>query len=260
MELRAGEAGPGTFNVNEWAARAKPMDVPYDQAKPHVMSEVPAAPWIGKDLVLAIKVYGINKREAGWSNTALLAVVAPLAPPTAVDATAVAEGVRVSWKGSSGHYKIFRRVEDNPNFVLMAPVEANEWVDTATEYGKRYEYKVQALQKSGVGDVESELSDAAAVTPVDEFPPAVPKGLNAIVATQGFELVWERNTEPDLAGYRLYRAVGGGNFQKIADIADTPSYSDHSVESGKVYHYKVSSIDRSQNESMPSEPVEIAAP
>jgi hypothetical protein len=260
IELRAGEAGPGTFNVNEWAARAKPMDAPYDQGKPHVMNEMPAAPWIGKDLVLAVKVYGVNKHDAGWSNTALLAVIAPLQPPAGVEATAVAEGVRVTWKSSAGRYKIFRRVEDNPNSSLMATVEKNEWIDAATEYGKHYEYKVQALQKVGTGDVESDLSDAAAVIPLDKFPPAVPKGLNAIVATQGFELVWERNTEPDLAGYRLYRSVGGAAFEKIADIPDTPSYSDRGVESGKMYRYKVSSVDRSQNESAQSEPVEITAP
>ncbi len=260
VELRAGEAGPGTFHVDDWAARAKPMDVVYDQGKPHVMSEMPASPWVGKDLVLAVKVYGVNKREAGWSNTALLAVIAPLEPPMSVEATAVAEGVRVTWKGSAERYKIFRRVEDNPNFALMATVEKNEWIDAATEYRKRYEYKIQALRKLATGDVESELSEAASVTPEDKFPPAVPKGLNAIVATQGFELVWERNTEPDLAGYRLYRSVGGGAFEKLADVADTPSYSDRSVESGKVYRYKVSSVDRSQNESAQSEPVEILAP
>jgi fibronectin type 3 domain-containing protein len=63
-----------------------------------------------------------------------------------------------------------------------------------------------------------------------------------------------------LAGYRLYRAVADGALEKIADIPDAPSYSDHKVESGKRYRYAVSSVDRLGNESKPSEAVEIAAP
>src|SRR5262249_40891008 len=98
------------------------------------------------------------------------------------------------------------------------------------------------------------------VTPIDKFAPAVPKGLNAIIATEGVELVWDRNTESDLAGYRLYRALGDGKFEKIADVSDTPSYSDRKLESGKRYRYAVSSVDRLNNESAQSQPVEITAP
>jgi hypothetical protein len=235
------------------------IDVAFDKQK-HILSETPAAPWVGKDLVLAVKVSGVNKRDAGWSNLAIVNVVAPLAAPTGVEATAVAEGVRVSWQGPAGRYRVFRRVEQDQAVSLMATVEANQWLDTTTEYGKQYHYIIQAVQKTGSGEVESDLSAEKTVTPIDEFPPAVPKGLNAIAAAENIELVWERNTEPDLAGYRLYRAVGDGKLEKIADIQDAPSYSDKKLESGKRYRYAVSAVDRLANESGQSEPVEITAP
>ena len=139
-------------------------------------------------------------------------------------------------------------------------MEANQWLDPATEYGERYRYIVQAVQKAGVSEAESEPSEAAEVTPVDIFPPAVPIGLNAIAGTQNIELVWDRNTEPDMAGYRLYRSAGDGKLEKIADIAETPSYSDRKVESGKHYRYAVTAVDRAGNESKQSEPAEITAP
>ena len=142
----------------------------------------------------------------------------------------------------------------------MATVEANEWVDTTTEYNKKYDYVVQLTRKTGTVDVQSDLSDTIPVTPVDIFPPAVPAGLNAILSTQGIELVWDRNTEPDLASYRLYRALGDGKLEKIADVTDAPSYSDRKVESGKLYRYAVSSVDRLGNESKQSEPVGVTAP
>jgi hypothetical protein len=255
VEVRAGENGPGPFNTNEWAARSKPVEVVSDNKK-HILSELPAGPWVGKEVVLAVKVYGVNKREAGWSNLAIVDVIAPLTAPTGVAVTAVAEGVRVSWQGPAGQYRVFRRVDQDQTVSRMATVEANQWIDTTTEYGKPYHYVVQAVH----GAVESELSEEASVTPIDTFPPAVPKGLNAVAAGEKIELVWDRNTETDLAGYRLYRALGDGKLEKIADIQDAPSYSDGKVESGKRYRYAVSSVDRLDNESNPSEPVEITAP
>ena len=238
---------------------SKRLDVDFDKQK-HILSETPAAPWVGKDLVLAVKVSGVNKRDAGWSNLAIVNVVAPLAAPTGVAATAVAEGVRVSWQGPAGRYRVFRRVEQDQTVSAVATVEANQWLDTATEYGKQYHYIIQAVQKAGSGEAESDLSAEAVVIPVDKFPPAVPKGLNAIAAAENIELVWERNTEADLAGYRLYRAVGDGKLEKIADLQDAPSYSDRKLESGKRYRYAVSAVDRLGNESGQSEPVEITAP
>ena len=70
-------------------------------------------------------------------------------------------------------------------------------------------------------------------------------------------LVWEGDTEPDLAGYRVYRSVGDGPWQKLADVNAVPSYSDTSVEHGKTYHYAIGAFDKTGNESARSTPVEI---
>jgi fibronectin type 3 domain-containing protein len=175
-------------------------------------------------------------------------------------AAPVAEGVRVSWQNSARQHRVLRRVGREQPYSLLTTVEANQWLDTTTEYGKQYFYMIQAVQKTGSLEAESELSEAKEVTPVDRFPPSTPAGLNAIAGTGNIELVWDRNTEADLAGYRLYRASGDGNPEKIADIQDTPSYSDRKVESGKRYRYVVSAVDRSGNESQQSGPVEIGAP
>ena len=59
-------------------------------------------------------------------------------------------------------------------------------------------------------------------------------------APNSIELNWERNTEGDLNGYRVYRAEGNGAMEKIADVSVVPSYSDRKVEAGKTYRYSVS--------------------
>ena len=155
---------------------------------------------------------------------------------------------------------MLRRSGPDQPYSLLTAVEANQWLDTTTEYGKPYSYLIQAVQKTGNREAESELSEAREVTPVDVFPPAIPAGLNAIAGAENIELIWERNTEPDLAGYRLYRAEGDGKLEKIADIPDKPSYSDRNVESGKRYRYAISALDREGNESKQSESVRIPAP
>jgi hypothetical protein len=259
IEVRVGDAGAPPFDMNQWAARSKQIDVDYTEKK-HIVSEVPAAPWAGKDVVFAVKVYGLNKRDAGWSNLATVGVMPPLPAPTSVDAVAIAEGVRVTWHGPPAHYRIFRRVEQEESATQMATVDGSEWLDKTTEYGKQYRYVIQAVQKTGGGDAESDLSEEKSVTPEDKFAPAVPTGLNAVATAENIELVWDRNTEPDLAGYRLYRASGDDKLEKIADIADTTSYTDRKLEPGKRYRYAVSSIDRLANESEQSKPVEVTAP
>jgi hypothetical protein len=259
VEIRVGEAPQGSFNREQWLAKAIEL-----QAKPdehgQVKSEFPAAPWVGKDLILGVKVYGVNGRDADWSNLAPITVVEPLGTPAAVSTMPVPEGVRVSWQSSAHQHRVLRRTGESKTYLLLTTVAANQWLDTTTEYGKQYFYIIQAVQKTGNQEAESELSEAKEVTPVDIYPPSTPAGLNAIAGTGNIELVWDRNTDPDLAGYRLYRAAGDGKLEKIADIQDTPSYSDRKVESGKRYRYAVSAVDRLGNESKQSGPVEITAP
>lgn len=226
----------------------KLFDLPVD--RPVVRYELPATEWIGKNVTLAVRVMGANGRDAGWSNTVALGVVAPLASPEALTAQAVPTGVQLTWRGSGVRFRIFRRTQGEPD--LLATTSQREFIDTTSEYGKTYHYSVQALDKS-----ESDVSPEVEITPVDRFPPAVPVGLTAVISTAGIELVWERNTEADLAGYRVYRAEGEGMYQLISGTREAPNYSDRKIESGKRYRYAVSAIDQNANESEKSPPVEV---
>ena len=51
----------------------------------------------------------------------------------------------------------------------------------------------------------SEPTATAKMTPSDTFPPSPPQGLSSIYSAGAVELVWTANTEPDLAGYNVYR-------------------------------------------------------
>ena len=258
-DLRGGEAGAGDFNIEQWAARAQTLGGASLQDG-RVRCELPATPWIGKNLVLGARIQGARGRPSSWSKPVTITVIAPPATPGDVKAETVAEGVRIRWSGAGPSYRVFRRADGETGLTPAANTAAREFIDRAAELGKTYHYAVQAIAKTGTGEVESELSPEAAVTPTDVFPPGIPSGLTAVPATNSIELAWERVTDSDLAGYRVYRAAPDGDFEKIAETAETPSYSDRQVEAGKQYRYAVSAFDKAGNESRRSEPIEVAAP
>ncbi|MCC6653035.1 MAG: hypothetical protein IT348_17910 [Candidatus Eisenbacteria bacterium] len=84
---------------------------------------------------------------------------------------------------------------------------------------------------------------------VDNLPPAAPAPLTGQFAAGTTSLHWYRNTEADLAGYRLYRGSsvafvpGPANF--VGELADT-GFAD---AAGAPYVYKLTALDEHGNES-----------
>jgi fibronectin type 3 domain-containing protein len=138
----------------------------------------------------------------------------------------------------------------------LAESDHPEYVDETTEYGTHYEFRVQGV----IDDLHgSAVSDAASITPKDEFAPAMPGALTAILGVNTVELAWTRNSEKDFRGYNVYRSTDGGPFEKIADLVPSPAYSDSKIEPGKKYRYEVSAVDTAGNESERSTPADAAS-
>jgi hypothetical protein len=257
LDLRAGTADQ--FEENQWAAGARQIP-PAATAAGVARYEIPAADWTGKEVIIGVRAVAGNGKQSGWSNFVVVPVVTPPEKPAGIAPVNVPQGVRLTWQGRGTDFRVFRKVGDG-EYAPVANVQTPEWTDTGTEYGKRYNYLVQSIVK--VGDrkeAESELSDEASIVPRDIFPPAAPKGLQASSAPNSIELNWERNTEEDLNGYRVYRAEGNGALEKIAEVSVVPSYSDRKVEQGKTYRYAITAVDQAGNESPRSATVDAVLP
>ena len=252
-ELHVSDGGH-PFDMGGWAASGK--DIALDIDKPGVIhTEIPAREWLGKEIVVGLRLTNVKGRKSEWSNLVPISIVQPVAGPADVKAQATADGVFLTWSGNEPEYRVFRRAPDDAVPGLLGEAKTTQYLDRTAQFGRSYEYLVQAVREKA----ESALSPPVSITPQDVFPPAVPAGLTAITGIGAIELAWDRNTEPDLKGYRVYRALEGGPWDRIADV-DVPTYSDHQIQSGKRYRYAVTSIDQIGNESAKSAAVQAAAP
>jgi len=235
--------GPPDLQIGD-----KPVEIPSD--KGHI--EVPAKDWIGQDAAVRVRINNDRGRYSDWSNTVMLSVVPTLEPPTTVVARSAPQGVRLTWAGAGEKWRVTRLGDP----AKTTEVDRAEFIDADAVFGKEVQYQVVALLKGA----ESEASAIVAITPKDEFPPAAPAGLTALAGLNSVELSWDRNTEEDLKGYRMYRAENAGPFAPLGELVEQPSYSDKTVAAGAKYRYAITAIDQGGNESAKSTAIEIAMP
>jgi subtilase family serine protease/Tol biopolymer transport system component/fibronectin type 3 domain-containing protein len=115
---------------------------------------------------------------------------------------------------------------------------------------KKYGYKVTAVDKYGF---ESPPSEEKSVVVGDIIPPAAPRGLSAAASGPDVTLDWSLtpNTEPDLAGYLVYRNSEQGWMRITPTPVSALSYLDALLPNGS-YTYRITAVDTVGNESGPS--------
>lgn len=141
------------------------------------------------------------------------------------------------------------------------PLSVSSYADARMEFGKPRCYAVTSVRAVQTYTVESAPSSPACVTPVDTFPPAAPKGLAAVAGPGSISLIWDANTEPDLAGYLVLRGdAPGGTLQPLTPepIHET-TFKDATARPGATYVYAIVAVDTAKNMSAQSAHVEETA-
>ena len=96
--------------------------------------------------------------------------------------------------------------------------------------------------------VQGPASPVTCVTPRDTFPPTAPKNLAAIASAGVINLIWDPNTEPDVAGYLVLRGEAPGD--KLQALTPAPvtvtNYRDTGVKAGVRYVYAVVAVDKAE--------------
>ncbi len=228
----------------------------------------------GRRLVYAVRFVAEGGRAAPFSNLAALSFegAVPEAPTELRVIDQAQDVVFARWRApvlnidGSGPpavigYNLYRRepgAASQPSRLNReTPITTLNFLDQHFDYGRRYIYTVRAVSRSGEGRI-MESADAGAVeyAPVDRFPPATPEGLTAVSANLVINLFWTANSEPDVAGYNIYRATASDSpaqWTKInVSIHTLTTYRDENTARGVTYLYRITAVDRSGNESVPS--------
>ncbi len=87
--------------------------------------------------------------------------------------------------------------------------------------------------------------------PLDNEPPAPPRGLYSVTGDKKIYLYFLPNTEKDLAGYVVWRGFSyEGPYEEIAILEPSKtSFVDYNVQNGITYYYALSAFDTAGNES-----------
>jgi len=203
------------------------------------------------------------------SEEILVRPVMPLAVPQGFVARGVDDYAMLTWDpvmirldgspaGGFVGYNIYRGTEKG--FYEGAPVNTTpltttSFKDTGVKNDRTYYYVVRSVDSPSPPWNESPDSTESSATPKDLVPPDRPTGLTVVAGVDRVFLTWNENKERDLAGYYVYRSARSGrDYDKLTDklIART-TFSDDTSKRGVTYYYMVTAVDKSGNESKPSE-------
>ena len=223
--------------------------------------------------------YGVvTEAISARSEVSNLVSIVPLdvaAAPSNLTATAAAAGVKLSWSapttsatGSNAPvivgYNIYRDAGELRAEVPQ-PINTTAVTDTSftdnPPYGE-HEYRVTAVASAGPPRIESDASGAAKTNFRDLVAPPPPATLSALVETKQIRLIWDPVDAPDLHGYLVYRieAVGTEESQlrEIGRLKFTPlpipqtNFADIGPAPGIFFRFEVTAVDKSGNESAPT--------
>jgi len=133
-----------------------------------------------------------------------------------------------------------------PTPITAAPIAGTEFVIKGVTFGAERCFEVRPVDQVFGSAVIGPPSPRTCFTPKDTYPPAAPRSLAAIAGAAVINLIWDANSESDLAGYIVLRGEAPGDtLQPITkEPVTVTSYRDESVRPGTRYVYAVVAVDR----------------
>ena len=150
-----------------------------------------------------------------------------------------------------------------PKPLNPQPLTETEFVIKGVAFGVERCFEVRPVDQVFGATMIGPASPTACVTPKDTFPPAAPRSLQAIAGPGVINLIWDANSEADLAGYIVLRGEAPGDT--LLAITPEPvtatTFRDENVRAGTRYVYVVVAVDRAtpQNVSPQSNRAEETA-
>ena len=122
-----------------------------------------------------------------------------------------------------------------------------EFIDTKLGDNQTFSYRIKSITFDGITSEPSQISTATTK--------ALPGQIEALEATTALpkkiQLSWNKSETKDVISYNIYRSNSAtGSFSKIAKAPlDHNRYDDIISEDGKIYFYKITTVDKDSLES-----------
>ena len=240
-------------------------------------------------LTYTLEVRNRSGHAAGPSNAAFSAAGSAPAALTGFSAEVRADGVVLQWhpatlSGQSPAIEIHRTLnagspqpgakpqkgnisagspppaEETLRVALSGELDPGKALDPVAAFDRTYIYRAERGSTISVGGHDIRIlgspSEALTVVTRDVFPPRTPQDLAVVPdsAAKAIDLSWTPDSEPDLAGYVVYRrdtATNAASPERISSATPVagPAFRDAKAEPGHTYAYSVSAVDQHGNES-----------
>lgn len=220
----------------------------------------------------AVRYFNSRGQKSAFSNTVAVDPAPGIAlPPTDLAVHDAQDAITLTWNAPTSNidgsapaavvgYNVYRHqskrnTADEP--LNHEPITTTTFTDVRFQYQTEYVYSVRSLSQGATGLVESADSAPLVFEPVDKFEPSPPDPVSIASANGTISLFWPTSSESDVIGYNVYRATSGdpapAEWVKLNEQPVTPvTFRDDQVVMDKTYSYRVTAVDRFNNESKPS--------
>jgi hypothetical protein len=248
-----------------------------DREQPH-----PDGPLLPPPLLAPTRTYvgvGISTRgrKGPMSKRVAVSLVPPPPPPAAPTVAYNETAITVAWApiadttdGTEGDVlpstplgvtrpALAYNVYEGTAKLTKTPLAQPPFTDPRLTWGEKRCYAVRTVETLDNAMIESAASPEACETPTDTFPPTVPKALQGVASVGAVTLIWEPNTERDLAGYIVMRGASDTDLQPMMQAPITATTFKDDLAPGTRHVYAVRAVDKAGNMSAVSNRVEETA-
>lgn len=140
--------------------------------------------------------------------------------------------IKITWEkeDNAQEYQVYRAISKNGKYKLINTTTVNSYTNTGLTTGKKYFYKVRAINETYQGTFSS----------IKYATPTLKKvaGLKAAINSKGnIKVSW--NKVNGAKGYKVYRATSKKGTYKLVKTTTAKSYTNTGLTAGKTYYYKV---------------------
>ena len=202
---------------------------------------------------LAVSAYDLSGNESARSSEIVFNSGQAGSPSAPTGLTALAEESRITlvWNANPEcdirYYYVYRRTSST-SYSYIGSTTSTTYIDQAVANGTTYYYALIAFDQPGYS---SSYSAEASAVAIDTTPPAAPRNFTvySYAGTNYLYMTWTYNSEPDIAGYKIYYGTSSGNYTQTVSAGNQNYNYLYGLQGCTPYYLVVKAVDLSGLES-----------